>query len=74
MKFNRDKLNEIAKMDDRELWSTVKDIAKRYGITLPDQAPSSRDMARLRATMTGAEKISLKDAAQILDKYRRGTR
>lgn len=72
MKFNKEKLNEIAKMDDAELWSTVKGIASRYGIKLPDGVPPRTEMSRLRAAMTGTEKINLAGAMEILNKYRRG--
>ena len=71
MKINREKLSEITKQGDEELWATIRGIAGRYGIKLPDKTPSENEMSRLRGALSGTERVSLSDAMEILNTYRR---
>ena len=74
MKFNKEALNEIAKQDDAALWSTIKSIATRYGIKLPEGVPPKNEMSRLRSALSGNEKVNLAGAMEILKSYRRGNK
>ena len=72
MKINKEMLSEITKGSDEELWATIKGIATRYGIKLPDGVPPKAEMSRLRAALSGTDKMSLVSAMEILNTYRRG--
>ena len=72
MKINKEMLSEITKGSDEELWGRIREIATRYGLKLPDGAPPKSEMARLRAALSGADKLSLVSAMEILNTYRRG--
>lgn len=74
MKINKEMLCEITKQKDDELWRTIRGIASRYGIKLPEGTPSEKDMSRLRSALSGTEKMNLGAAMEILNTYRRGKR
>ncbi len=71
MKINKDALKALAGLGDKELWSALRAMAQEHGYTLPETAPRPEDMAKIRAALGGAEKISLSDAAKILNGYKR---
>lgn len=74
MKINKEMLSELTKKSDCELWETVRGIASRYGIRLPEKTPSREEMSNLRSALGGSERINLSRAMEILNSYRRGTK
>lgn len=71
MRIDKDKLQKMASMSDEELWMTVCRVANDHGLKLPSAVPPSEDMARLRGTIKGADKINLGEAMRIINDYKR---
>ena len=40
MKLDKNKLDELKRLNDEELWIQIRAVAKENGITLPDRKPS----------------------------------
>lgn len=72
MRVDKEKLAAMLEKDDEALWGEVRRIAKSHGFTLPEAAPPSSEMAKLRATVGDGSKINLGDAARIINSYKRG--
>lgn len=71
MKFSQEKLDMLAKLNDRELWEQIRVIAKGYGINLPDKAPTHEELEKVRGIMRSGEKISISDAYKIINQYKK---
>ena len=71
MKVNKEQMQRLASKPDNELWAEIVSMAKSHGYTLPEEAPKSEDIERIRRAMLGFEKISLTDAAKILGTYKK---
>ena len=70
MKINREELKEYAKHSDAVLWGEMREIAARYGYSLPEKTPPHSDMERVRAILLGNEKISISEGMKILNSYK----
>ena len=70
MKISKEKIEDLAKKSDAELWSEITKIAGSHGYTLPSNTPSHAELERLRNTMRGIEKMNLSDAARLISKYK----
>ena len=66
MKLNKEKLRALATLDDRALWTEIRDAAQKFGYTLPTEVPAHRDMEKLREAMLSTEKVSAMDVARLL--------
>ena len=71
MKFNKEKMEALAALPDREMWEEIRKIASERGFKLPDSAPPRKTMEKIRRAMMGAEKISLAEAAKIMQNFKR---
>lgn len=71
MKVNKEQMQKLASKPDDELWAEIVSMAKSHGYTLPEDAPKSEDIQKIRRAMLGVEKISLTDAAKILSSYKK---
>ena len=71
MKINKEALKALSEKNDKELWLEIQRIAGEHGYKLPTEAPKHEDMERIRGAMSGAEKISLGDAARILQNFKK---
>lgn len=71
MKIDKEKLKKLAEKSDADLWQEILRIAKGHGYSLPETMPKHEDMERIRRAFTGAEKISLSDAAKIMNSYKK---
>ena len=71
MKFNKEKLDAIASLPDNKMWEEIRKIASERGFKLPDTAPPRETMEKIRSAIAGAEKLSLADAAKIMQSYKR---
>ncbi|MBO7303726.1 MAG: hypothetical protein J6V09_00690 [Clostridia bacterium] len=67
MKLDKEKLKQMAEKSDDALWAEIYEMAKAHGYTLPKAAPKHEDMERIRGAMRGSEKITLGDAARIMN-------
>ncbi len=66
MKLNKEKIQALAALDDASLWREITSAAQKFGYTLPEKVPASQEMAKIRAAMNQAEKISAMDVARLL--------
>ena len=71
MKVNKEEMKKLAKKSDAELWKEIQSIAKNHGYTLPEAMPKHEDIERIRRALLGVEKISLGDAARIMNNYKK---
>ncbi len=70
MKFSREELLALASLPDDKLWCKIREIAKEYGLSLPDKMPPHEDLERLRSFARG-EKIPTAEMMRLVSKYRR---
>ena len=70
MKLNKEKINALLALDDAHLWREITSAAQRYGYTLPEKTPAAADMAKIRALMTEADKLSAMDVAKLLTSFK----
>lgn len=71
MKIDKEKLKKLAQKSDADLWSEILSIAKNHGYSLPEKMPKHEDIEKIRRALSGAEKISLSDAAKIMNSYKK---
>ena len=71
MKIDKEKLKRLAEKSDADLWQEILKIAKSHGYSLPEAIPKHEDIEKIRRAFTGAEKISLSDAAKIMNSYKK---
>lgn len=71
MKVNKEQMKRLAEKPDKELWAEIVAMARSHGYTLPNETPSGEDIERIRRAMLGVEKISLTDAAKIINTYKK---
>ena len=64
-------MDELARMNDKELWTQIQVIAKGYGINLPDKTPSHEELQKVRGLISGGGKVSLSDAYKIINQYKK---
>ena len=70
MKFDKNQLQALAALPDDELWMEVVKIASSFGYSLPEKTPSHNDIQKIRDAING-QKISITDAAKILNQYKK---
>ena len=71
MKLDRRKIKEIASLDDNELWNTIKEMASKQGLVLPEKTPHHNELEKLRVIML-SDKINPIVAMKILNDIKRG--
>ena len=71
MKLDKEKLKLMAEKPDADLWADIYEMAKSHGYNIPKTAPRHEDMERIRGALRGSEKISLGDAARIMNNYKK---
>lgn len=71
MKLDKEMLKRMAEKSDDALWSDIYEMAKAHGYNLPKATPKHEDMERIRGAMRGSEKITLADAARIMNSYKK---
>ncbi len=70
MNLNREKLIQLTRLSDDELWNFIVNLAKNNGITLPKQTPPHSDMEKIRSIANADGKINTMEAARLLNKYK----
>lgn len=71
MRFDKEKIDRLAALPDKELWAEIRGMLSRHGIHLPDKMPSHEDMVRLREAFALGEGISPMEAARFIGEYKR---
>ena len=71
MKVNKEQMKKLAEKSDPELWAEIIALAKSHGYTLPEAMPKHEDIERIRRALLGVEKISLAEAAKIINSYKK---
>ena len=71
MKVNKEQMKKLAEKSDSELWVEIQTLAKSHGYTLPAAMPKHEDIEKIRRALLGVEKISLADAAKIINNYKK---
>lgn len=66
MKLNREKLKELAAMDDASLKKEISSAAQKFGYTLPLNALGEKEIEKIRSIMQDADKISPMEIAKFL--------
>jgi hypothetical protein len=74
MKVNKEEVKKLAEKSDRELWESIREMARSKGYNLPDAVPSHDDIEKIRRAMLGFERISLKDASKIMQNFKKNNR
>ena len=69
MKIDKSKLSALSAMGDEELWRQIRAIASAYGITLPEKAPPSQELSRVRSAFNG-ERLNLCEAVNAIKSYK----
>lgn len=70
MKINKEQMKKLAEKPDSELWAEILAIAGRHGYELQKTPPKPEDIERIRRALSGAEKMSLGEAARIMNNYK----
>lgn len=71
MKLDRETIQKLAASDDAALWQTVRGIAGKKGIRLPEATPPHATMERLRSTLSGNGTLSLGEAVRVIAEYKK---
>ena len=71
MRVDKEKLTELLKKNDDDLWREVVSLAKTKGFTLPENPPPKEQMEKMRAAVAHGGTFNLAKAAKILDNYRK---
>lgn len=66
MKLNKEKLKELAALNDAALIKEITSAAGKFGYTLPENALGKDELKKIRELMQDAEKISPMEIARLL--------
>ena len=70
MKINKEELKRLSEKSDADMWAEILRIASSRGFELQKTPPKAEDLERIRRALSGAEKISLGEAAKIMNSYK----
>ena len=70
MKFDKELIKTLLKLDDRALWTKIREMAGKYGYTLPEDTPSAENMKKLRSALENAEKINAADLVRLMSVFK----
>lgn len=71
MKIDKEKLQQLAGLTDKELWAHIRGIAAAKGFNLPEKEPPHAELEKVRAAML-SDKINLGNALRVINNYRKG--
>lgn len=71
MKINKEQMKALAAKSDEELWREVMNLAAGHGYDLSGSKPKKEDLDKVRRALTGVEKLSLMEAAKLLNNYKK---
>ena len=66
LKLNKEKLRELAALDDASLIQQIYSAAQKFGYTLPQKALGENEIKKIRSVMQDSEKISAMEIARLL--------
>lgn len=70
MRINKEEMKRLAEKSDADLWAEILRIAGSHGYNLQKTPPKPEELERIRRALSGAEKISLGEAARIMNTYK----
>ena len=73
MKIDKSKLDAMSALSDEELWKKIREIAGEKGIKMPENAPSSAELSKVRSALSEADKLNLPKAMRIVNNLKRGS-
>lgn len=68
--FDPNMLRMILSLPDDQLWTTIKVIAEKNGVALPNGTPPKSELSRLRDAMSSANP-NPEEAKRIMEKYKK---
>ena len=73
MQLDKNTLSKMLSLDDASLWQAIVLIAKESGFDLSKKSMRPEDLAKLRATLSGASEEDIRRAAAQLEAHKRRT-
>ena len=70
MKIGKEKLGELSRLNDDELWKAIRGLAGSHGFKLPENTPQHEDLEKVRKALSGDLKLSMSDALRLMNKYK----
>ena len=74
MRIDPEKLAKLTALPDNEMWSEIRRIAQKHGITLPEKCPDAKTMSDIRSATAGGAKINLAEAIRVINTYKKGAK
>ena len=72
MKIDKSKLEAMVGLSDSELWNQIKSVAESHGVKMPDKQPDTSELAKVRAALADADKLSLFSAMRMVNNLKKG--
>jgi hypothetical protein len=69
--FDKSELSRLASLDDATLWESIRNIASQHGYELSDRNASHEDLERVRSILRGSEKFNMREAARLINTYKK---
>ncbi len=71
MAFDPHMIQALLTQTDDGLWKTIRQLAKKNGITLKEEIPPASEMKKIRMLLQNADKMSGTDAKKIIENLKR---
>lgn len=71
MQFDYNMLQSLLALSDDQLWQAICSIARQSGVVLPQSAPPSAELKRLRNALNNTQNPNINEALQIVNKYKK---
>lgn len=68
--FDANMFRAILSLPDEQLWQTIKAIAQKSGVALPEGTPPKSELAKLREALS-TNTPDVNEAMRIMEKYKR---
>ncbi len=72
MRLDKEQLQQLTSLPDKELWEKIVAFARGYGLTLPEATPPPEQMQKLRSAVNPSGKANLAEALRVINEYRKG--
>ena len=72
MKIDKTKLDAMLMLSDEQLWEEIRSVAKAKGINMPEKAPNSAELNKVRSALADADKLNLPTAMRLINDLKRG--
>ena len=72
MKIDKAKLEAMSALSDEELWKQIKSAAASKGINMPEKAPRTEELNKVRQALSDADKLNLSSAMRLINDLKKG--